>query len=165
MSAPGTPPPSITLRAMTPAEYPAWREHSTAAFASELSQAHSAPLEQALARAEQQYEDYLPDGLDTDGMLLRVVVDEHGVDVGVLWIGRHLQRAGMGFVWEIEIYELYRGRGLGRATMLAAEDLAREQGWSSIALSVFGFNTTARRLYESLGYGTVAVQMVKHLSD
>lgn len=162
MSASGAAPP-VTLRPMTPEEYPAWREHSSAEFASELSQANGAPLEQALARARQQYEEYLPDGLQTDGMLLRVVVDEHGVDVGVLWIGRHLQRAGMGFVWEIEIDEQHRGRGLGRATMLAAEEIAREQGWSAIALSVFGFNAPARRLYESLGYGTVAVQMVKHL--
>lgn len=164
MSAPEGPPP-ITLRPMTPAEYPAWREHSTTAFAAELSQANGAPLEQAVARARQQYEDYLPDGLDTDGMLLRVVVDGRGQDVGVLWIGRHPQRAGMGFVWEIEIDEQHRGRGLGRATMLAAEEVAREQGWSAIALSVFGFNSTARRLYESLGYGTVAVQMVKHLPE
>ena len=31
------------------------------------------------------------------------------------------------------------------------------------ALNVFGFNTTARGLYESLGYETTAVQMRKEL--
>jgi predicted GNAT family acetyltransferase len=31
-------------------------------------------------------------------------------------------------------------------------------------LSVFGFNTTARSLYESLGYETTSIKMVKKLN-
>ncbi len=58
----------------------------------------------------------------------------------------------------------HRGRGLGRAAMVLAEEAARSQGASELGLNVFGPNTVARRLYESLGYETTAVNMRKPLS-
>lgn len=50
--------------------------------------------------------------------------------------------------WRPNIAAEARGRDL----MVAAEDLARERGCRTIALSVFGDNPTARGLYDSLGY-------------
>ena len=47
--------------------------------------------------------------------------------------------------------------------MLAAEDFVRAQGASSLSLNVFGNNTVARRLYESLGYQALAIAMRKNL--
>ena len=47
--------------------------------------------------------------------------------------------------------------------MLLAEEYARSHGARSLGLSVFGFNDAARRLYESLGYGTTTVKMAKPL--
>jgi ribosomal protein S18 acetylase RimI-like enzyme len=48
--------------------------------------------------------------------------------------------------------------------MLAAEALLREEGKAAVDLNVFGFNTIARHLYESMGYEVVATQMTKKLS-
>lgn len=45
-----------------------------------------------------------------------------------------------------------RGRGVGRALMLAAEAWAREVGVRKLCLGVFHDNAPARRLYEGLGY-------------
>jgi ribosomal protein S18 acetylase RimI-like enzyme len=67
------------------------------------------------------------------------------------------------YVFDIAIEEAERGKGLGRATMLAAEEYVRRQGQAEIGLNVFGFNEPARALYESLGYHVVAVQMRKQL--
>ena len=47
--------------------------------------------------------------------------------------------------------------------MLLAEDYATSHGAHTLGLSVFGFNAAARRLYESLGYGTTTVKMTKRL--
>jgi hypothetical protein len=63
------------------------------------------------------------------------------------------------FLYDIELAPATRGRGLGRATMLAAEDAARELGADRIRLNVFGHNTAARRLYESLGYRPVVTML------
>ncbi len=46
----------------------------------------------------------------------------------------------------------HRGRGVGRALMLAAESWARAVGVSKLELHVFPHNEVALRLYERLGY-------------
>ncbi|MEY4970247.1 MAG: hypothetical protein RLZZ277_478, partial [Actinomycetota bacterium] len=51
--------------------------------------------------------------------------------------------------------------GFGRAIMQAAEKIVRDAGGDSISLSVFGNNSVARNLYESLGYQTLRVAMKK----
>lgn len=45
-----------------------------------------------------------------------------------------------------------RGRGVGRALLLAAMDRARAEGAARITLRVLGHNTPARRLYEAVGF-------------
>ncbi|MCU1400234.1 MAG: hypothetical protein JWN62_3343 [Acidimicrobiales bacterium] len=56
-----------------------------------------------------------------------------------------------------------QGQGLGRAAMLAAEELAANNGRSEIGLNVFGFNERAQDLYRSLGYRVVNTTMAKDL--
>jgi ribosomal protein S18 acetylase RimI-like enzyme len=65
------------------------------------------------------------------------------------------------WVWSVALDEEHRGRGLGRAAMLLAEDEARRRGATEIGLNVFGFNDVALGLYRSLGYESVSVQMRK----
>ncbi len=85
-----------------------------------------------------------------------------GVDrVGALWLAAG--EGGAWFVYDVVVEADRRGRGYGRATMLAAEEYVRGQGGSSLSLNVFGPNAVARGLYESLGYATLAVAMRKSL--
>jgi ribosomal protein S18 acetylase RimI-like enzyme len=93
------------------------------------------------------------------------VLDDSDAAVGWLWLGPHPFREDGVFVYDVEIAEEHQGRGLGRATMLAAEDLAREAGLKYIQLNVFGWNTRAESLYRSLGYITLATQMGKPLQE
>jgi ribosomal protein S18 acetylase RimI-like enzyme len=105
----------------------------------------------------------LPDGFATEGTWL-LAVEADGVGrVGVIWIGPHQQRADAVFLYDIEIDEAHRGKGYGRAALLAAEQILVDAGVREIGLNVFGFNDGARRLYESLGYRTLSVQMSKPL--
>ncbi len=60
---------------------------------------------------------------------------------------------GEGYLFDIEVVASARGRGLGRAAVLAAEQAARERGADVLRLNVFAHNAPARRVYDGLGYG------------
>lgn len=153
----------VTLRPMTGAEFGDWRKHSVESFAQDLARARRRPIEAARVRAAAEFEELLPDGLETVGAWLFVVLDDADVSIGTLWLGRHPERSDLAFVYELEIKESARRRGYGRAAMLAAEHVARSAGMSEIGLNVFGFNDPARGLYDSIGYRVVATQMTKRL--
>jgi GNAT superfamily N-acetyltransferase len=55
--------------------------------------------------------------------------------------------------------EEHRGKGLGRATMQAAEDYVMSQGAKRLALNLFGPNRVARSLHELMGYKVMAIEM------
>lgn len=106
---------------------------------------------------------YFPNGRTAEGhAVFAVVVDD--VSRGMLWVGPHPDgTVGAAWIWDIEIYEEFRGAGHGRAAMSAAEDWARSAGYTTLALNVFGFNTAARNLYESLGFEPTSIRMQKSL--
>lgn len=84
--------------------------------------------------------------------------------VGSLWIGPHTEAPDDAWwVWDVQIDPAHRGRGYGRDAMVLAEDFVRERGGRTLGLEVFGYNTAAWTLYESLGYQTTAIQMLKVL--
>jgi ribosomal protein S18 acetylase RimI-like enzyme len=114
--------------------------------------------------ATKQFGDLLPAGVETaEHHLLVGVVD--GPEVGMLWLKiPTTPEPVVAFVYGVEVDEPMRGRGYGRAIMLAAESYAREHGAATIRLHVFGDNTVARGLYESLGYETTNVNMAKSLT-
>ncbi|HEY1763055.1 MAG TPA: GNAT family N-acetyltransferase [Acidimicrobiales bacterium] len=94
--------------------------------------------------------------------ILDVVSD--GDVVGTLWLGHQPSRApNEWFIYDIVINEGRRGTGLGRATMVAAEEYVRSKSGTRLGLNVFGTNTIARGLYESLDYQTTSVAMYKDL--
>jgi ribosomal protein S18 acetylase RimI-like enzyme len=162
---PGAEETAATVRRMTSEEYVEWEDRSIRSYAEDLAKARDVPLDVALERSRAQFPELLPQGLDSPGTWLMRVLDESGEPVGVLWLGPHREREGVVFVYDVEIDEAHRGRGLGRAAMLAAEQLVRESGAHEIGLNVFGFNEPAKRLYDSLGYRVIATQMTKTLTD
>ncbi len=91
---------------------------------------------------------------------------EAGRAVGTMWIAQGPESdPGTWFIYDIVIDEDQRGRGLGRGAMEAAERLAGDAGATRLSLNVFGPNTVARALYESLGYSVMATSMFKAIGD
>ena len=86
-----------------------------------------------------------------------------GRKIGHLWLGPAGGDPERWWVWDVMVDEEFRGRGYGRRAMLHAEELARENGASTLGLNVFGHNAVARKLYSTLGYGETSVQMRKEL--
>jgi ribosomal protein S18 acetylase RimI-like enzyme len=151
------------VRPMTATEYDEWQAGTLATYAQEMVDSGMLGLEAAQNRAKEQFAEYLPQGAATPGMHLLRVLDGDDAPVGVLWLGPHPRKAGAGYVYDIAVDEERRGEGLGRGAMRAAEAVGRREGWTEIGLNVFGPNTRARTLYESLGYVVVATNMAKPL--
>jgi ribosomal protein S18 acetylase RimI-like enzyme len=148
---------------MTDAEIAAWKAELTVSYIADRMKTGESE-EEATRVTDMQLGALLPDGKPAPGNLLsRVCVDDE--PVGWLWIGpRNPDAPEAYWVWDVVIDESQRGKGLGRQAMVLAEQQALEAGASELGLNVFGINTIARRLYESLGYETTAIQMRKLLS-
>jgi ribosomal protein S18 acetylase RimI-like enzyme len=152
------------VRPMTADEYEQWREAELASYAKEMIDSGMLSPEAAQARSTEQHAEFLPQEQATPHMHLLRVLDGDGQPVGVLWLGPHPRKAGAGFVYDVAVDEDCRGKGHGRAAMLAAETIARREGWTEIGLNVFGPNSRARTLYDSLGYLVVNTNMAKPLT-
>ena len=156
---------TVRLRPMTQEEYATYRAGSERAYAQEIAASGQLDLEAAEKRSALEFAELLPDGLDSPRMHLWTA--EAGVPaepVGLGWIELRQRASGStAWVYDISVDAARRGQGLGRAVMEALHEAARDLGATSISLNVFGHNTTAIHLYESLGYAVTAQQMKRDL--
>jgi ribosomal protein S18 acetylase RimI-like enzyme len=159
--------PAVALRPMTEAEFDAFKSFMYEDYAQAIARGMSVPVEETRERARQQLDELLADGLASSGHFLWKIVAQspdaaEGPAVGDLWVHVEPERP-RAFIYFIGIDEAQRGKGYARSAMLALEDELRPKGVGSIGLNVFGDNTTARHLYESLGYQPTAINMRKEI--
>lgn len=83
--------------------------------------------------------------------------------IGNLWLSQR-DNSHEWFIYDLEVFEGFRRRGFARQAMELAQAFALNHGGTRLGLSVFGFNTAARFLYESLGYRIVSMGMIKDLA-
>lgn len=105
----------------------------------------------------------LPQGVKTPNHYL-YVVREGEQRVGIVWMKANVDTANKnGFIYDIAIDESQRGKGYGRQAMQLIEEKARELELGQMGLHVFAKNKVAFTLYESLGYETKSLNMIKDL--
>jgi ribosomal protein S18 acetylase RimI-like enzyme len=149
---------------MTVQEYDAWYPTAVTDYAEEHIKAGSMPADTAHEKAAQQFKDLLPEGLETPAHHL-LTGEADGERVGLLWLNIPTDGENVAaFVYAVEVEKDQRGKGYGRGMMIGAETYAREHGATVIKLHVFGDNTVARGLYDSLGYVATNVNMAKPLT-
>ena len=85
-----------------------------------------------------------------------------GAVAGYLWceVNREKRRA---FLFFVVVEEAERGKGVGRAALEALVARPGSEGIKSLGLHVFAHNASALRLYESLGFRTIGLNMEKEL--
>ena len=99
-----------------------------------------------------------------------VLVAEDGDAIGFAVVRRQ-ERAGNTFalprlsavVEALGVTAIAHRRGVGRALMAAAEELARSWGAASVVLDVQSFNRGAHAFYQALGYAPATTRMSKRL--
>ncbi|WP_031507665.1 GNAT family N-acetyltransferase [Streptomyces megasporus] len=154
-------PADSVVRPVAAAEYPAWLAARRAGAARIWTEYGLSP-EEAARRAGEAQATLLPQGPDTAGAVLRVLV-HRGTDVGTLWLVLNGSPTSSAHVFDVEVDPAHRGRGHGRALMLAAERECLAAGARALGLNVFTDNAVALRLYESLGYRTTVHHVRKRL--
>lgn len=90
-----------------------------------------------------------------------------GSIVGVVWIGMKLDTVHyvpICYVYDIEVKEEFRGKGLGSKLLQMAEETCREWGLEEVMLSVEATNFEALSWYERRGYGVKRLLLSKRVS-
>jgi ribosomal protein S18 acetylase RimI-like enzyme len=85
--------------------------------------------------------------------------------IGCLWMGVAIEQSSgirHAHVFLLYVKPQHRRRGIAKWLMSQAEDWAKHRGDRQIGLQVFTDNRAAIGLYESLGYQTQAVSMMKY---
>ncbi len=153
----------LKLIPMTQPEYEAFLARIIPDYAAENVRAGYWDEAEALEKSRKQTEELLLQGLQTKNHYLYTLYDGENA-VGMIWLRADVDRPKKsGFIFDVEIDEKFRGKGYGKQVMLLIEDKARELGLQSIGLHVFASNKVARNLYESIGYETSSLNMIKQL--
>lgn len=148
---------------MTQPEYDEYLKHLIPDYAADNVRAGYWDESEALEKSRQQIGTLLPEGLQTKDHYIFTLVDGDQA-VGMIWMRAQLDRAvKSGFIFDVLVDEKFRGKGYGKQLMLLIEEKARELDLKSIGLHVFAYNKVAQNLYESLGYETSSLNMIKKL--
>ena len=155
----------VRLDPMTAAEFGRYFEPAIRAYAHEKVVSGEWAPEEAVELSRRDHARLLPDGLATPDQFLFTVRDEPTNQVvATLWLTLRMRGVQVeAYVYDIEVIESRRRQGYGRATMQACLDQARDLGADSIGLHVFGHNTTARALYDSMGFKPTNINMTLKL--
>ena len=151
----------VTLVKMNQAELDEYLQTAIRALADELMRSNGWSAEQSMKASRQSFHSLLPGSLvDTPNQFLRTIHAD-GKSVGILWFGVRGEKEAV--VWDILVYPPYRNRGHGKAALQAMEHELRKMTIRSVVLNVFAHNSTAFRMYSTLGYEPVATKMRKQL--
>ena len=69
------------------------------------------------------------------------------------------------YIHQMSVNQAFQRRGLGRALLQTAMNLAKERGISTISLDVWSFNTRAKDFYISQGFEVFNESMWLHLGE
>lgn len=155
----------VKLVPMTIEKYETWLDNSVKFYAEEKVRVGNVSAEEAMQASQHEFEQIMPDGLDTlDTYLFNVKDEDSDQDVGSLWLKVRDEGREM-FIYGIEMNEEARGKGYGRQTVQALEVLVKQMGIPKISLHVFGYNEVAINLYKSSGYVATNILMSKVLTE
>ncbi len=160
---------AIRFVPLPPDEYEPWRAALVEEYGQEHVRAGNWTPEEAHVKSDAEIRELIPEGTSTPDHHLYAVEDPAtGEHVGMIWF--HAKRGPTDgkpievFIYDVQVYERFRGRGFGEAAMRSTEDEARALGFDTISLHVFGHNRTARALYDKLGYEPTNIRMTKKLA-
>jgi len=148
---------TVHLEPMPPENLPAWIDATHREYAESRVLAGES-REAAEQRADASRRENFPDDRPLDSHLVFDVWSDDTV-VGHLWLGVFPAGGTQWWVFDIEIHEPHRRHGYARAALELGQQAAKDRGATAVGLNVFGFNTGAKELYDSLGYRVTATQM------
>ncbi|MEH0516398.1 MULTISPECIES: GNAT family N-acetyltransferase [unclassified Streptomyces] len=153
VDSPPTSPAGVTVRPMTPAEYPGWLASEKAAYVSDIVRSGALGPEEAARKSDHDFAELVPEGLTTPDHAF-LVLEAAGERIGTGWL-RHGHLPGVTYGYSLHVHERHRGKGFGHAAMAAGEQVAHAAGDGTLMFTVWGGNDVAMGLYTSAGYRVV----------
>ena len=148
----------IVLAPLTEASFKNYRSFSISNYAKDVALARDITSEEAMTRAEQSIQKFLPLGIQTPNHFLYTIQFENQ-KIGYLWWGK--DENGSAWIYDIYLEQAFRGQGLGRATLAAFEKDAKSKGYTKMGLHVFAHNKNAHALYLKFGLRETGIAMQK----
>ncbi|MEU5905445.1 GNAT family N-acetyltransferase [Micromonospora sp. NPDC047527] len=156
----------VTLTPLSEQELARLRDPLERAYAEDLAAHQGMSPQAARERSADQLRQLLPAGAATEGVLLRMA-RVGDTEVGWIWVtlpgaagATDVTRA---WIHNIEVQPAHRGRGYARRMIQLMEAELARLGVPELGLNVFGTNTVAIGLYQSLGFQVTAQQMAKRI--
>jgi GNAT superfamily N-acetyltransferase len=142
-----------TVRALTPQEWPAYRDTRLRSLA-ESPAAFGRTLAEEQARSDREWAERLRSGCES-GTDLPLIAELESRPVGLAW-GRFPNPADRhdAYLFQMWVDPAVRGRGVGRRLLAAVIDWARASGAHRLNLGVT-CDTPAMRLYARAGFESV----------
>jgi len=153
----------ITLIPMTETDFQTYLQLAVVAYAQDKIEAGNWTEAEALKRSQQEFEQELPQGIETPANFLFLLINQNGEAVGYLWYNLDAKRTDSAFIYDFEIYVPFRRQGYATQALKALETHVRLKGVKKLGLHVFGQNTAARELYKKAGYLETNVNMSKEI--
>ncbi|WP_326182633.1 GNAT family N-acetyltransferase [Bacillus sonorensis] len=154
----------LSLSPMSKKDFTAYSTYSIEHYAIEKVKAGTWTAAEAVAKAEEQIQQLLPNGTETANHHLFSIVNEQGEVMGWAWFyadpHHPLKEA---FIYDLGLYEAFRGQGNGQQALAALEEQAKRLGVKKLSLHVFAHNKTARHLYEKMNFEVTDLNMSKWL--
>jgi ribosomal protein S18 acetylase RimI-like enzyme len=100
----------------------------------------------------EQHAKLLPDGVATPAHRFVWICSPTGERFGECWFGPLFGSDTDYYVFDIELDEAHRGRGLGQDTMVAVAAVCRSRGAGRLGLSVASDNARAMAAYRAVGF-------------
>ncbi len=156
---------TIVLNKMSNDEFEEFYDHFIESYADQNVDNGDWDREEALGLAKLQINALLPKGVDTEShYLFSIFNDKLNMNVGFIWVQiQETKSSKKAFLMDLEIFDVFQGKGLGEESLNSLEDYLKSSGVKSLSLHVFAKNETARNLYLKFGFKDMSFNMVKSL--
>lgn len=138
----------VALTEMNDLDYKAFKHISVPEYMHDKVRNGEWDEETAEQKSQEEYDQFLPQGLNTPGHYFRNIVFE-GRKAGYLWFNLN---ENILFVYNIRIYDHLQSKGIGGEAMKILKEEATKLNAKSIKLHVFGFNKRAVSFYKKIGF-------------
>jgi GNAT superfamily N-acetyltransferase len=154
----------VTFKTMSDDDFAAFLRKSIPEYAYDQMRAGNWTAEESAGRARAEFQQMLPDGPQTPNAHLRLMLDEKGSKIGMLWYFVDTNRARKtAFLIDFFVFPEGRHKGYEAQAFSVFEEEARQLGVERVELQVFFHKPEQLALYREAGYGETSVFFSKNL--
>ena len=140
----------ITFRPFTRHEFSQYEEWSIGSYADALIRSGTETKADALAVSAEEFEELLPEGIDTPDNFFYYAENEYGDNVGFVWLT--YVEADDVFLGDFGVSPDFRDQGYGGAILRALEKMLAAKDVRRLSVHVFDCDKAMLRLYADCGF-------------